>query len=62
LEDVLTKNTVSARILMPKADVYSEEDFERLQKINGLDIRRFNYKILIYGIKLWLLIEQNHWL
>ncbi len=43
MEDVLTKNTVSARILMPKADVYSEEDFERLQKINGLDIRRFNY-------------------
>ena len=28
---------------MPKADGYSEEDFERLQKINGLDIRRFNY-------------------
>jgi hypothetical protein len=43
LEDVLTKNTVSARILMPKADGYSEEDFQRLQKINGLDIRRFNY-------------------
>ena len=43
LEDVLTKNTVSARILMPKTDGYSEEDFQRLQKINGLDIRRFNY-------------------
>jgi hypothetical protein len=28
---------------MPKADGYSEEDFQRLQKINGLDIRRFNY-------------------
>jgi signal transduction histidine kinase len=28
---------------MPKDDGYSEEDFQRLQKINGLDIRRFNY-------------------
>ena len=28
---------------MPKADGYSEENFQRLQKINGLDIRRFNY-------------------
>jgi hypothetical protein len=34
LEDVLAKNTVSARILMPKADGgYSGEDFQRLEKI-----------------------------
>jgi hypothetical protein len=43
LEDVLAKNTVSARILMPKADGYSEEDFQRLEKINGLNVRCFNY-------------------
>jgi signal transduction histidine kinase len=43
LEDVLAKNTVSARILMPKADAYSEEDFQRLEKINGLNVRCFNY-------------------
>ena len=43
MEDVLAKNTVSARILMPKADGYGEEDFRRLKKINGLDIRCFNY-------------------
>jgi len=43
LEHVLTKNTVSARILMPKADGYSEEDFQRLKKIDGIDIRYFNH-------------------
>jgi hypothetical protein len=35
LEGVLAKNTVSARILMPKADGYSEEDFQRLSKIKS---------------------------
>jgi two-component system, OmpR family, sensor histidine kinase VicK len=43
LEDVLTKNTVSARILMPKADRYGVEDLQTLEKINGLDVRCFNY-------------------
>ncbi len=43
LEDVTTKNKVSARILMPKADGYSREDFQRLEKINGLNVRCFNY-------------------
>jgi hypothetical protein len=43
LEDVMTKNKVSARILMPKADGYSREDFQRLEKINGLNVRCFNY-------------------
>ena len=43
LEDVLAKNTVIARILMPKADGYNGEDFQRLEKINGLNVRCFNY-------------------
>jgi two-component system, OmpR family, sensor histidine kinase VicK len=40
---VLAKNTVSARILMPKEDRNGGEDFQRLQKINGLNVRCFNY-------------------
>ena len=65
LEDVLAKNTVSARILMPKADGYNEEDFQRLKKINGLDIRYFNYnsdirnKTLIVDRSESLVIEIN---
>jgi two-component system, OmpR family, sensor histidine kinase VicK len=43
LEDVMTKNTVSARILMPKVDGYAGEDFQRLEKISGLNVRCFNY-------------------
>jgi len=65
LEDVLAKNTVSARILMPKTDGYNEEDFQRLKKINGLDIRCFNYnsdirnKTLIVDRSESLVIEIN---
>ena len=43
LENVLAKNTVSARILMPKAEGCGGEDFQRLQKIDGLNVRCFNY-------------------
>jgi hypothetical protein len=65
LEDVLTKNTVNARILMPKADGYSREDFQRLEKINGLNVRCFNYnsdirnKTLIVDRAESLVIEIN---
>jgi two-component system, OmpR family, sensor histidine kinase VicK len=40
---MLAKSTVSVRILMPKVDGYGGEDFQRLQKINGLNVRCFNY-------------------
>jgi signal transduction histidine kinase len=41
---VLAKNsTVNARILMPKGDGYAVEDFQKLKKINGLNVRCFNY-------------------
>jgi signal transduction histidine kinase len=43
LENVLAKNTVSARILMPKAEGCGGEDFQRLEKIDGLNVRCFNY-------------------
>jgi signal transduction histidine kinase len=43
LVDVLAKNNVGARILMPKSDGYGGEDVQRLQKINGLDVRCFDY-------------------
>jgi two-component system, OmpR family, sensor histidine kinase VicK len=65
LEGVLAKNTVSARILMPKADGYSEEDFQRLSKINSLNVRCFNYnsdirnKTLIVDRAKSLVIEIN---
>jgi signal transduction histidine kinase len=65
LEDVLTKNTVSARILMPKADRYCVEDLQTLEKINGLDVRCFNYnsdirnKTLIIDRAEALVIEIN---
>jgi two-component system, OmpR family, sensor histidine kinase VicK len=65
LEDVLAKNTVSARILMPKEDGYDGEDFQRLEKINGLNVRCFNYnsdirnKTLIVDRAESLVIEIN---
>jgi signal transduction histidine kinase len=66
LENMLAKNsTVSARILMPKADGYSGEDFQRLEKINGLNVRCFNYnsdirnKTLIVDRAESLVIEIN---
>ena len=43
LEDVVAKSNVSARILMPKSDGYCGEDFQRLEKINGLNVRCFDY-------------------
>ena len=43
LEDVLAKNTVTVRILMPKVDGYAGEDLQRLEKISGLTVRCFNY-------------------
>jgi hypothetical protein len=43
LKDALTKNTVSVRILMSKADGYIEEDFRKLKKVDGLNVRCFNY-------------------
>jgi His Kinase A (phospho-acceptor) domain len=65
LEDVLTKNKVIARILMPIADGYDGEDFQMLEKIDGLDIRYFNYnsdirnKTLIVDRAESLVIEIN---
>ncbi|MBV9666810.1 MAG: hypothetical protein JO327_01635, partial [Nitrososphaeraceae archaeon] len=43
LEDVVAKSNVSARILMPKSDGYCREDFQRLEEINGLNVRCFDY-------------------
>jgi two-component system, OmpR family, sensor histidine kinase VicK len=43
LKDALTKNTVSVRILMSKADGYIEEDFRKLKKVDGLNVGCFNY-------------------
>ena len=65
LEDVLTKNRINVRILMPKVDGYGAEDFQRLEKINGLDVRCFNYnsdirnKTLIVDRAESLVIEIN---
>jgi signal transduction histidine kinase len=65
LEGVLAKNPVSARILMPKVDRCSGEDFQRLKKIDGLNVRCFNYnsdirnKTLVVDRAESLVIEIN---